>query len=102
MSLFLERIRKLRKPERDLTAELSSVEKSVVTVITKTVFLETQLCAQQTFAVRTEKCQFPKHCFVFMNIRELTKLRNLNVPERTCARRDVDNPSLLPNWEQYC
>ena len=43
MSLFLERIRKLRKTERKLTAELSPVEKSVVTVITKTDFRETQL-----------------------------------------------------------
>lgn len=43
MSLFLERIRKLRKPERNLTAELSPVEKSVVTVIRKTDFRGTQL-----------------------------------------------------------
>jgi hypothetical protein len=43
VSPFLERIRKLRKSERDLTVELSRVEKSVVTVITKTDFRGTQL-----------------------------------------------------------
>jgi hypothetical protein len=43
VSPFLERIRKLRKPEWDLTVELSPVENSVVTVITKTDFRGTQL-----------------------------------------------------------
>jgi hypothetical protein len=43
VSVVLERIRKFRKPDRELPAELSPVERSVVTVITETDFRETQL-----------------------------------------------------------
>lgn len=42
MSLVLERIRKLLKPDRDLTAELSPARNSVVAMITEIDFRETQ------------------------------------------------------------
>jgi hypothetical protein len=53
--LFLKRIRKLRKPERDLTAELGLVEKSVVTVITETDFRERQLTMCPTNFCREDR-----------------------------------------------